>query len=191
MKYLALGKRIKSIREKKKLSLEALSTKTGIPVEKLSKIEGDKEQPIIATLILLSKALGVNVADVFRDRPSASPYEVVRAESREKVRPLLRPNKDHILDYTYELLTKPGNDKHLNGYLVEFPPRQAKRPSNDVTHAGEELIVMIEGSIEAEVAGEQITLKTGDSLFFRSTEPHTFYNPNEKVARAVAVVYPF
>jgi transcriptional regulator with XRE-family HTH domain len=191
VKYLALGQRIRAIRERKKMSLEKIAHKTGLSIEQLSRIENDKEQPIIASLILLSKAMEVNVADIFRDRPSKVAYEVVRADHREKIRPLLRPTGAQILDYSYELLTTPGNDKHLTGYLVEFPARQSQRPSNDVTHAGEELIFMLEGSIEAEVAGQRMTLLPGDSLFFRSTEPHTFFNPHEKIARAVVTVYPF
>ena len=191
MKYLALGSRIRSIREKKKLSIQAVSKKTGLSVEEIERIESGKDQPIIATLIQLSKTLDVNVADIFRDRPRNSSYEVVRSEDREKIKPLLKPTKGHILDYTYESLTTPGNDKHLNAYLVEFPPRQGKRPADDVTHAGEEFIFILEGQIESEISGKKLSLKAGDSLFFRSTEPHTFFNPHEVVARAIAVVYPF
>ncbi|MDB5036900.1 MAG: transcriptional regulator, family with cupin sensor [Bacteriovoracaceae bacterium] len=191
MKYLALGSRIRTIREKKKLSLDQVSKKAGIAIEQLKGIESDQEQPIIATLILLSKALGVNVADIFRDRPTTSSYEVVRSEGREKIKPLMKPTRAHILDYNYELLTTPGNDKHLNAYLLDFPARQSKRPTHDITHAGEEFIHMLDGEIVAFVAGDTIALKAGDSLFFRSTEPHTFFNPYEKIARAIAVVYPF
>jgi len=191
MKYLALGQRIKALREKRKISIESLSKKTGINVEKLSKIESDIEQPIIASLVLLSKALGVNVADIFRDKPRKANFEIVRAKGREKVRPLLKPSRAKVFDYTYELLTMPSPDKHLEAYLVEVPPRQSKRPIDDMTHAGEEFMYMLEGEIEGVISEESITLKAGDTLFFRSTESHVFYNPGEITARALVVIYPF
>lgn len=191
MKYLALGSRIQKLREKKNLSIDELSKKTGLSVEKLIRIEEDKEQPIIGNLILLSKALGVNVADIFRDRFSDKAYEILKKGERQKVKPLLKPTKAHLFDYTYELLTHPGPDKHLSAYLIELPPRQGRRPSEDVTHSGEEFMYVLEGEFVGEIGGKKITLKEGDSIYFRSTESHVFFNPNDQIARAIAVIYPF
>jgi transcriptional regulator with XRE-family HTH domain len=191
VKYLALGVRIKALRERRGLSIEELAQKTGIVADKLLRIENDQEQPIIANLVLLSKALGVNVADIFRDKPPKSPFEVVRRADREKVRPLLKPSKAKIFDYTYELLTVPGPGKHMEAYLVEVPPRQTKRPSDDITHAGEEFMYVLEGTIEGMLGSESVSLSAGDTLYFRSTESHVFYNPHDTVARALVVIYPF
>ncbi len=191
MKYLALGSRIQKIREKKKVSLEALSQKTQIEIERLKRIEAEKEQPLIGTLISIAKALEVNVADIFRDRISEKAFEIVRKAEREKVRPLMKPAKTHLFDYAYDLLIPPGSDKHLSAYLIDLPPHQSRRPTDDITHSGEEFMFMIEGSLEGEIGGKKISLSEGDSLYFRSTEPHVFYNPSNKHARAIAVIYPF
>lgn len=191
VKYLALGERIRVLRERKSLSLEALAEKTGLEIDRLRRIEANEEQPIIATLIILSKALGVNVADIFRERPRSKSFEIVRKEDREKVRPLVQPSKSRIFDYTYELLTIPSDDKHLDCYLIEFPPHQSKRPFLDVTHEGEEFIYLLEGELHGEIAQETFVLKVGDSLFLRSTSPHVFFNPTDRPAKAVTVIYPY
>lgn len=191
MDYLALGKRIRDLREKKGLSLEAVSEKSGIPVAKLKKIEADKEQPLIGALISLSKALNVNVADIFRDRPLKRNFEIVRKSEREKVKPLLAPAKTKIFDYQYQLLTHPSDDKHLDAYLIELPPFQSKPPRDDATHDGEEFIFLLEGVLAGEIAGEAFQMEPGDSLFLRSTLPHVFYNPGKITAKALTVIYPF
>lgn len=191
MKYLALGQRIKAIREQKRMTLAELSKRTGFAEDKLRMIEENAEQPIIAGLIRLSKGLGVNVADIFRDRPVGSSFEVVKKSQRQKVRPLLQPSDAKVFDYTYELLTTPADSKHLDAYLLEFAPHQGKSPTEDVTHEGEEFIYILEGEIKGEIDGKAIHLEAGDSLYFRSTSPHIFYNPGTETARAIAVLYPF
>jgi len=53
----AIGERIKSLREKKGLSLEDLSKMTGFDIDLLESIEENKVQPQLGTIIKLSKAL--------------------------------------------------------------------------------------------------------------------------------------
>ena len=52
-----IGRRIKSLRNEKGMSLDELSKMTGFEVEMLQKIENDKIQPQLGTVIKLSKAL--------------------------------------------------------------------------------------------------------------------------------------
>ncbi len=192
MKYLALGTRIQTFRKEAGLSLEEVAKMTGISKGQLERFESDEEQPIIAHLIKLSKALGVNVADIFRARPSKRSFEVIRRADRQKIRPLLEPTRGaRIFDYSYELLTHPGGDKHIDAYLIELPPHSGKPPSKNVTHEGEEFLYVLEGEIQGEIGGAKFHLKAGDSLYLRSSAPHVFYNPTDRPTRAVAVVYPF
>ena len=52
-----IGRRIKSLRTEKGMSLEELSQMTGFEVDMLHKIENDEIQPQLGTVIKLSKAL--------------------------------------------------------------------------------------------------------------------------------------
>jgi len=191
VEYLALGERIRQLRVERALSLKELSLKAGISEDLLKKIEADQDQPLIGQLISLSKALDVNVADVFRDRPRSQKFEIIRKGERERVKPLLQSAKTKVFDYQYELLTRPADDKHLDAYLIELAPHQSKPPRQDMTHPGEEFIYLLEGKLEGEIAGESFKMEAGDSLFLRSTQPHVFFNPGDKPARALTVIYPF
>jgi len=191
MKFLGLGHRIQKLREQRGLSLQTLSQASGVSVERLQAIESNQLQPLIADLIRFSKALGVNVADIFRERPLSRNFEILRKGDRPLVKPLLEPRKTKVFDYQYEFLTEHGADKHMEAYLIEVPPYQSKPPRSDVTHAGEEFIYVLEGSLEGEVAGENFRLLSGDSMYLRSTLPHVLFNPFEQTARALTVIYPF
>lgn len=192
MKYLALGQRLKHFREKAGLSLGELATKTNIEISELQQIESDLVTPKIAQLIRFAKALQINVADIFRERPSTKKFEILKKEDRQRFSPLLDPNsKSRIHDYSYEMLTLPGESKHLDAYLIEIPPHQGKKPHENLTHPGEEFVYLLSGKIKGEISGEEIELCEGDSMFFQSSTPHSFYNPYDVKAIALSVVYPF
>ncbi len=191
MKFLGLGERIRRLREQKGMAPADLARLSGLDEKRLLAIESNQNQPLIADLIQLSKVLGVNVADIFRERPPSKNFEILRRGERPQVKPLLEPRKTKIFDYQYEFLSEPAEDKHMEAYLIEVPPHQSKPPRHDVTHAGEEFIYVLEGVLEGEVAGESFRLSAGDSMYLRSTLPHVFFNPFEQTARALTVIYPF
>lgn len=60
-----IGSRIKELRRLKNMSQETLSEKVGISSKYLSSIERGKENPTLDTLIRLSKALDVELYDMF------------------------------------------------------------------------------------------------------------------------------
>ncbi len=58
----ALGMRIKKLRERRKLSQEALAARAGIHRVSLANVERGAKQPTLDTLERLARALGVPVA---------------------------------------------------------------------------------------------------------------------------------
>jgi len=191
MKSLGMGERIKKLRMAKGLSLEELAKVIGLSAEELSLIEANKDFPKIAVLIGLAKFMKVNVADIFRDAAGGKSFEIVRKADRPRLSPLLSPLEAKRLDYSYEPLTLSGTNKHLDAYLIEIPPYQGPKPGENLTHAGEEFIYILEGKVVGELDGEKHELGEGDSLFLKSMISHSFYNPFDQKARAISVIYPY
>ena len=52
-------------------------------------------------------------------------------------------------------------------------------------HPGEELVHVLDGSMEFEVDGETYALSVGDSLHFRTDRPHRWSNPKARPATAL------
>lgn len=191
MKYLALGERLKGFRERKVMSQEELAKKSGLSLEEIQAYEEGEDTPKIAGLISMSRALDVNVAEIFRDRPQSASFEILRKSQRERVSPWLQASSSKIKDYAYELLTYPGENKHLDAYMIEVPPRQGKKPYDNLTHPGEEFFYVLEGRLLGEFGDQKVEIETGDAIYFRSQTPHCITNPYEEKARALVVIYPF
>src|SRR5207244_2467354 len=71
------------------------------------------------------------------------------------------------------------------GFAIYAPG--SKTGDTPVTHPGHEFLVLLEGSIQAEVESQTYTLNPGDILRFPSTKPHRGWNPGDATARALFV----
>ena len=75
-----IGARIAEIRARKGMTQEKLAGKMGIGPKYLSSIERGKENPTLDTLISLSKALGIDLGEIF---------SFVQIEDPAKRRPMI------------------------------------------------------------------------------------------------------
>ena len=56
---------IKQIRKKHKLTLKQLASKTGISTSQLSDIENNNKMPSFLYIVLISRALKININDLY------------------------------------------------------------------------------------------------------------------------------
>lgn len=80
-----ISKKIKSLRLKRKLTLEHVAEKTGFNKSYLSKIENGKSPPPIATLSRIAQALGISIADFFKNNKSEAIFALTKVNERIKV----------------------------------------------------------------------------------------------------------
>lgn len=64
-----LGKRIKEIREKKKITQEALASRSGVERTFISHIERGGRNISLETIEKVAAGLGVSIADLFTSKP--------------------------------------------------------------------------------------------------------------------------
>ncbi len=186
-----MGQRLKQLREKKSLSRAELADLSEISSSEIEAYESHLEVPRIGHLIKLAKALQVNVADIFRERPLKKTFELIRRDERQKINPFTQPEKLRPLSYVYEPLIVASDEKHLDAYLIEVPAFQDRRSHANLSHPGEEFVFILEGRLILQIENEEISLEAGDSLFLRSENPHLFFNPFDQKAKALTVIYPF
>ncbi len=187
VKKLHIGKKIRDLRKKAGLILQDLSNRTGLSKPLLSQIEKEVVSPPIATLLKISKALGVNISFFFQND-----------DSEEKV-VLVRSNESKVVDsryfgreesgYYYEALAYKKSKKYMEPFLVEFKKKKPEKLSY-FSHEGEEFIYLLEGTLEFRTETEQYVLYSGDSLYFDSSLPHAYRALDRKNAKALTVIYP-
>jgi mannose-6-phosphate isomerase-like protein (cupin superfamily) len=172
----SFGHRMKDAREKMGMSIEDLALETGYVHENLSAVEDGKSVPPVSLVLQLSRALKMNM-----DEP----------ESDGKGSPTKRRTKGHKMrvdSYDYTVLSKPGADKHLRGYLVNVAPN-TEHKGVEYHHEGEEFEYVLSGAVTVQV-GENITnLSKGESIHFNSGLRHKLSNPNSEPAELLVIIY--
>lgn len=167
----AFGARIRHLRRRSGLTLQALADQAGISVGFLSQVERDKATPSLGTLAALGEALGVEI-DYFVATPK--PRDAV---SRAGERPLFAVADSSL---AYERLTTSLPGGALSALIVRIPVGYA---SEIVRHTGEEFVFVLEGRVRQTLGDAIFELGPGDSLHFMGETPHSFANVGEGPAR--------
>jgi transcriptional regulator with XRE-family HTH domain len=184
---LHIGRKLKELRLASRLILQDLSNRTGLSKSLISQIESETVSPPIATMIKLSKALGVNISYFFQQEASENPVVLVRKDE-SKVVDSRYFGRDKT-GYYYESLAYKKSTKSMEPFLVEFRRKRLDK-SSFLSHEGEEFVYLVEGLLEFRTEEEVYTLNPGDSLYFDSSTPHAYRSLDASNAKAIVVVYP-
>ncbi len=184
---LALGRKIRFRRRSRGLTLQNVSDLTGLSKSLLSQIENDVIAPPLATLIRISKALGVTIGYFFRETEPNQRISVVRRDDHP-VNGQGLVHKSSPGGYTYVSLARPIARRHMEPFLVSFDPVDDDK-LNYYTHPGEEFLHVTEGRLEFIGADQRIELAAGDSIYFDSGIPHALRSIEGAPSRALVVIY--
>lgn len=165
------GGRIRDLRRKGGLTLQALADQAGISVGFLSQVERDKATPSLGTLASLAGALGVEV-DWFIATPR--PADAI---TRTGERPQFSIADSSLL---YERLTTTLPGGTLTTLIIHIP---VGYQSEVTRHTGEEVIVVLDGRLRQTLGDAVMLLNPGDSLHFMGDTPHSFANIGDTPAR--------
>ena len=172
-KNFAVGGLIREQRRKRNMTLTELGSSAGVSAGYLSQLERMQAVPSLATLGNIARALDLPI-EHFVAVPNAS-----NGVTRLATRPRFNIGDTSI---TYEKL---GYDHPLNDISSMILTVPVGFVSETVTHDGEEIIFILEGSLEQRIGDEQYVLNKGDSLHFRSGIAHSWANPFDKPAKLI------
>jgi transcriptional regulator with XRE-family HTH domain len=187
LKELNLGQKIKTLRQRKGLSLQQMADKSSLSVPLLSQIESEVVAPPVATLLKISRALNVNIGYFFQEEESGKRAVIVRKNERKQVFRRIHEDPSKV-GYYYESLAYPKADKHMEPFQVQFEVKK-KEDLIFFNHKGEEFVFVLEGQLECNYEDETFILDPGDSLYFDSGCPHAFRAVGKKSALAIDVIY--
>ncbi len=178
-----IGQRIRDLRERKGLTLDALAHMTGFESDLLSQIEANEVKPQLGTVMKLSKALdgafGRLVSGV-----GDQMYAITRSHARKSVsRSTSSKGKKHL--YSYKSLAPEVRGRHMEALLVQL--EENPEPEHSV-HGGEEFIFVLDGVVNFTIGDDVHELEPGDSAYYLSTIPHVLAAKSGK-ATILAVLY--
>ena len=183
LEQYAIGDKVRSLRQKKKLGLVQLGEHTGLSAAMLSKIERGQVFPTLPTLLRIALVFGVGLDHFFADDANRPVAAVVRAKDRMRLPS--RPG-DAKPAFYFESLDFPVNDRKLESYHADFPA--GAEPSEPHSHDGAELVYVIKGRLVIDIDGEEHELGESDAIYFDSTADHSYRCAGRSDASAIVAV---
>jgi transcriptional regulator with XRE-family HTH domain len=164
---MAIGARIRRMRSERNLTLQKMSSKTGLSASMLSMVERGRTSPSIGTLVVISSALRVQMIELFDvDEPIGSS-------------PLNRRADQPTVETSAGVQRSVAHNDRVRGLEAS-----ALTP---VHHEGTEYGIVIDGRLVVALDGIEYELQSGDSISYDSSTPHLISNPGRLKARTVWV----
>lgn len=185
-----IGQIIRQLREENGITLEELSSRAGISVEKLEKIETNQTNPSLGILIRISRALGAKLGTLLAGKDEDHTAVVTRQD--EVMGNLTFAGNEHGKNghLHFYALAKDKADRHMEPLVVEVSPgRGATVPDLRSEHSGEEFIYVLDGEVTLYYGSETHRLQAGDSIYYNSVVPHFLANETDSPARILALLY--
>lgn len=183
LKPFSIGEKLRTLRLRKKLGLVELGKHTGFSAALLSKLERGRLYPTLPTLVRIAAVFNVGLEYFFNDDRKRHVVSVVRKHDRQRFPE--RPGTPDI-SYYFESLDYPANSRKLSSYYAEFRgiPKERLKPHS---HPGVELLYVLRGTLIVTIGSESHTMSEGDSLYFDSAVPHTYWKQGETECSALIV----
>src|SRR3954449_9288094 len=173
-----IGPKLHSLRKQAGLSLQQLAVRSDVSAAAIHKIEQSGMVPTITTLLKLAGALGRPVAYFVDEEEVTSDPTVLIRNGEQK--PILTSHTGIDLAG----ISGAYGRFFLAGARATVVPG-ASSGDRPMEHPGEELVYLLEGELEFVVNGQDYCLHPGDSLHFRTVQPHFWRNPGKRDAVAL------
>ncbi len=178
-----VGEIINKVRKEKHVTLAELSSKSGVALATLSRIENGKMTGTLDSHMSIANALEISLPDLYKDL--AYSKKQVEVKSKKAVTDVFIHDKNA----TSEMLVSKIINKKMMPVLIKI--KKGGATHREETKIGvEKFIYVLDGRIEASVGDDKYIMSKGDSLYFESSLPHYFKNTGTGDAQIVCVITP-
>jgi XRE family transcriptional regulator, regulator of sulfur utilization len=178
---LAVGHRVRALREAMGWSLRDLAERSGVSAPMLSQVERGETSPTLTVAARIAAGLELTLSQLLR-LDEGQHVTVSRADERRRY-----ARGGH----QFEELTPPLPGQRADVSLHTLKPGAATGGRKDPPMhepGSRETTVVLTGTLALVVDGTRYELRAGDSVTFDADLPHHFENDGEKPTRFVAVI---
>ncbi|WP_428608972.1 helix-turn-helix domain-containing protein [Sedimenticola sp.] len=177
---LTLAERVKQLRKKQGLTLEALAVASGVSRSMLSQIERGQANPTLTVACRIAQAFSISVGELVHEPWTQSGIEVIRADDAShlyraddqcRIRTLSPLNMEKSIEF-YEISIAPGAALHSAPHF----------------EGTKELFTLHKGAVEIRSDADHCSLKKGDSAHYRADVAHSICNIGSGRAEGYLVV---
>jgi len=153
-----VGPRLRALRQRRDITLAALSRLTGISVSTLSRLESGDRRPTLELLLPLAKAHGVTLDELAGAPPTGDP--------RIHLRPVTRHGMTML-----PLTRRPGG---IQAYKLIIPAGSRRTEPDPKVHEGYEWLYVLNGRLRLVLGDQDLVLAPGEAAEFDTRVPHWF-----------------
>lgn len=173
-----LSRRLRTARQERGMSLEAVAQKAQVSTSLLSQIERGKASPSLVSLVAIADALMVRPGDLLDE-----------ASDQEARSPVVRHSERHVIEDAgcrFEYMM------HLDDPMLEvaemiIKPGTASRP-HLAGHTGRDYGIVLKGTVRVEFENDSQILRKGDYIAFDSEAPHRLVNETSQDVRVIWII---
>jgi len=174
-----IAERLRGLRDSLELSTEAVATKCGVTQAEYEKYESGNFDIPVSFICQMAQTFGVETtALISGNDPHSLAYYVTRKGTGTTV----ERNKT----YKYHSLANGFRYAKAEPFEVTVEPKDHTLHLN--SHPGQEFNLILEGTMQLQISGSNITLYEGDSIYFDATKPHGMKALGGKMVRFLAVI---
>lgn len=172
---LVIGAMLRERRRALGLSMADVAGASELSIGYISQLERDLSSPSLTVLMRIGEVLGMGM-DAFLRTPRAGGHHFPKSG-----RTPFRLQEGGML---FDRISGEFSGHVVNALVVDIPPRHLSSP---VSHAGEELVYVLEGHLRYSLGGKRFQLNEGDSVHLPSATPHCWENPFDLPAKVLWV----
>ena len=177
--FLEISQRIRELREISGFTAEQMASELDIDLEIYNKYEQTGENIPISVLYHISNTLGVDMSELLTGKtPRLDTFCITPAGKGTNI--------DRYPGYTFEGLAYKFMNKIMEPMIVTVEPQEGDPIL--VTHGGQELNYVLEGSIILLFDDKKLLLNEGDSVYFNPAHPHGQKAMNGRTARFLTII---
>lgn len=163
---MQIGKKIKRLRLKKRLTQEELGERTDLSKGYISQLERDLNSPSIETLFAILEVLGSTPKEFFDD--DIDEQKVVYTEDDHTA------YTDEEKKYCIKWLIPTSNEKEIEPVMITFEEHgefKQFEPS-----LSETFIYVVNGRVKLVLGKQQFVASKGNTLYFDASDNHQLFN---------------
>lgn len=166
-KLMEIAERIRTLREILGISEEQMAEKTGVSLDEYTELEKGTSDFSFTFIYACANVFNVEIKDLLEGTsPSLSEYSVTR---KGEGLPIARRE-----GFTYNNLAPLFKNKIAEPFRVKIPYSEAaeNQEMKFSTHKGQEVDIIIRGSLKIQINGNVEILNEGDAIYYDSGNPH-------------------
>ena len=166
-KIREMAERIRELREITRYTPEEMAAKTDVTTEEYLACENGQSDLNFAFIYRCALAFGVNVTDIIDGvSPKLKSYTVTRNGAGQRI------EQAHGMTYfnlAYAFQNRIAEPLYVRS---EYNEEAQYKDIELTTHAGQEIDIVITGSLMVQIGSHKEILRAGDSIYYDSSAPH-------------------